>query len=150
MYREYIAHELKGKDLARISCIYMRALADHCLDVELWREYLKYLVRVGCEGVRMRVVGVEGSEGAMGFGWAWGAKLCGVVWCDVIVWVCASPYLGAVVVQDSSLKVRDTVLQAHRQAIRNCPWSVEVWVTYVRAMERLQCSHEEVVGEEGD
>ena len=45
MYKEYIAHELKGKDLARISCVYMRALADHCLDVELWREYLKYLVR---------------------------------------------------------------------------------------------------------
>ena len=51
VYREYIAHELKGKDLARISCIYMRALADHCLDVELWREYLKYLVRWGWEGV---------------------------------------------------------------------------------------------------
>ena len=52
VYREYIAHELKGKDLARISCIYMRALADHCLDVELWKEYLKYLVRVGEGGVR--------------------------------------------------------------------------------------------------
>ncbi|CAL1544489.1 unnamed protein product [Lymnaea stagnalis] len=42
-YQEYIAHELKTEDPARIQCIFERALKDNCLNAELWMQYTAYL-----------------------------------------------------------------------------------------------------------
>ena len=43
-----------------INTLYQRAVADHCLEVALWKEYLTYLVREGG--------GREGGEGGRGGG----------------------------------------------------------------------------------
>ncbi|CAK8690689.1 unnamed protein product [Clavelina lepadiformis] len=44
-YQACIAFEKKSNDPARIQCIYERAIADNCLNSELWVQYLTYLVR---------------------------------------------------------------------------------------------------------
>jgi len=43
VYKEYLKHELKEKDPARIQLLYERTLTDHCLDGTIWEEYLAYL-----------------------------------------------------------------------------------------------------------
>ena len=37
-------------------------------------------------------------------------------------------------------------MPGYKQAVRNCPWVVEFWTSYVRAQERLGIEHEETVG----
>ena len=47
-YRSYLGHVKKTKeDPMFINSLYQRAVADHCLDVELWKDYLTYLVSAG-------------------------------------------------------------------------------------------------------
>ena len=43
-YRKYIEFEKKSNDPARIQNIYERAVADNCLNAELWNDYITYLV----------------------------------------------------------------------------------------------------------
>ncbi|XP_028400531.1 squamous cell carcinoma antigen recognized by T-cells 3-like isoform X2 [Dendronephthya gigantea] len=42
-YRSYIAFEMKGGDLARVQCLYERAIVDNCLNYEFWIEYTSYM-----------------------------------------------------------------------------------------------------------
>ena len=43
-YKNYIEFELKNKDPTRIHVIYERAITDNCLNVDLWKDYIKWLV----------------------------------------------------------------------------------------------------------
>ncbi|NXX75168.1 SART3 protein, partial [Urocolius indicus] len=42
---------------------------------------------------------------------------------------------------DRQLKVKDLVLSAHDRAVRNCPWTVGLWIRYLLAMERHRVDH---------
>ena len=43
IYEKYIEYEKKSNDPARVQCIYERALAENCLNSQLWIAYLSYL-----------------------------------------------------------------------------------------------------------
>ncbi len=43
-------------------------------------------------------------------------------------------------------RVPSILLPAHKQAVRNCPWMVEFWCSYVRSQERVATDHEEIIG----
>ncbi|XP_050174557.1 squamous cell carcinoma antigen recognized by T-cells 3 [Myiozetetes cayanensis] len=42
---------------------------------------------------------------------------------------------------DRQLKVKELVLSAHDRAVRNCPWTVGLWIRYLLAMERHRVDH---------
>ena len=42
-YRSYIAYEKKENDLARVQCLYERAMVENCLNSEFWMEYTNYM-----------------------------------------------------------------------------------------------------------
>ncbi|NXL91801.1 SART3 protein, partial [Alectura lathami] len=42
---------------------------------------------------------------------------------------------------DRQLKVKELVLAAHDRAVRNCPWTVRLWIQYLLAMERHGVDH---------
>uniref|UniRef100_A0A8C9F0S1 Spliceosome associated factor 3, U4/U6 recycling protein n=1 Tax=Pavo cristatus TaxID=9049 RepID=A0A8C9F0S1_PAVCR len=42
---------------------------------------------------------------------------------------------------DRQLKVKELVLSAHDRAVRNCPWTVGLWIQYLLAMERHGVDH---------
>ncbi|NXI54337.1 SART3 protein, partial [Chloroceryle aenea] len=42
---------------------------------------------------------------------------------------------------DRQLKVKELVLAAHDRAVRNCPWTVGLWIRYLLAMERHRVDH---------
>lgn len=49
--------------------------------------------------------------------------------------------------QSSNFKmVAAVLLKGLKQAVRNCPWVVEFWVTLTRTQERLGEEHEEILG----
>ncbi len=43
-------------------------------------------------------------------------------------------------------KVGLVVVSGCKQSLRNCPWVVDFWTSYTRAMERAQTNHEEIIG----
>ncbi|NXF04122.1 SART3 protein, partial [Smithornis capensis] len=45
---------------------------------------------------------------------------------------------------DRQLKVKELVLSAHDRAVRNCPWTVGLWVRYLLAMERHRVDHSSI------
>ncbi|XP_022096230.1 LOW QUALITY PROTEIN: squamous cell carcinoma antigen recognized by T-cells 3-like [Acanthaster planci] len=85
VYQPYLEYERREGNPARIQCLYERALTDNCLQIELWKDYTKYL--------------------------------------------------------DSELKVKSVVLPVYARAVRNCPWSSELWIGYLVTMERYQEPH---------
>lgn len=48
--------------------------------------------------------------------------------------------------QDRQLKVRDMVLSTHERAVRNCPWTMGLWKSYLLALERHGADHHTVSG----
>lgn len=46
---------------------------------------------------------------------------------------------------ESNLKISSVSLPVYERAIRNCPWSVEIWGQYLRAMERYESPHQQLV-----
>ncbi|XP_030316655.1 squamous cell carcinoma antigen recognized by T-cells 3 isoform X1 [Calypte anna] len=42
---------------------------------------------------------------------------------------------------DRQLKVKELVLSAHDRAVRNCPWTVGLWIRYLLALERHRVDH---------
>ena len=40
------------------------------------------------------------------------------------------------VAQDSELQIPEVSVQVYERAVRNCPWSSELWANYLRAAER--------------
>ncbi|NXP17534.1 SART3 protein, partial [Scytalopus superciliaris] len=45
---------------------------------------------------------------------------------------------------DRQLKVKELVLSAHERAVRNCPWTVGLWIRYLLAMERHRVDHSSI------
>ena len=45
------------------------------------------------------------------------------------------------------MKVKEIVLSAHHRSVRNCPWSAELWISLVRAIERMGSERDEVIGQ---
>ncbi|NWI51999.1 SART3 protein, partial [Calyptomena viridis] len=45
---------------------------------------------------------------------------------------------------DRQLKVKELVLSAHDRAVRNCPWTVGLWIRYLLAMERHRVDHSSI------
>ncbi|XP_064424274.1 squamous cell carcinoma antigen recognized by T-cells 3 [Latimeria chalumnae] len=45
---------------------------------------------------------------------------------------------------DRQLKIKDLVLSAHLRAVRNCPWTVGLWKSYLLALERHDADHQTV------
>ncbi|XP_057687252.1 squamous cell carcinoma antigen recognized by T-cells 3 [Corythoichthys intestinalis] len=45
---------------------------------------------------------------------------------------------------DRQLKIKDLVLSTHDRAVRNCPWTMSLWKSYLQAAERHGGSHQTV------
>nr|XP_046243347.1 squamous cell carcinoma antigen recognized by T-cells 3 [Scatophagus argus] len=43
---------------------------------------------------------------------------------------------------DRQLKIKDLVLSSHERAVRNCPWTMGLWKSYVLALERHGADHQ--------
>lgn len=48
--------------------------------------------------------------------------------------------------QDRQLKIKELVLSAHERAVRNCPWTMGLWKSYLLALERHGADHHTVSG----
>lgn len=48
--------------------------------------------------------------------------------------------------QDTKLKVDAVSIPCHERAVRNCPWSVDLWLSHLKALERSHQSHDRVKG----
>ena len=48
--------------------------------------------------------------------------------------------------QDMNIRVKEIVMSVYERAVRNCPWSADLWLGYVKAMERNRCTHNKVLG----
>uniref|UniRef100_A0A8C1D3I3 Spliceosome associated factor 3, U4/U6 recycling protein n=2 Tax=Cyprinus carpio TaxID=7962 RepID=A0A8C1D3I3_CYPCA len=54
------------------------------------------------------------------------------------LWIKYTMYL------DRQLKIKDLVLSAHERAVRNCPWTMGLWKSYLLALERHGADHQTV------
>ncbi|XP_026117265.1 squamous cell carcinoma antigen recognized by T-cells 3-like [Carassius auratus] len=54
------------------------------------------------------------------------------------LWIKYTAYL------DRQLKIKDLVLSAHERAVRNCPWTMGLWKSYLLALERHGADHQTV------
>uniref|UniRef100_G3P1Y7 Spliceosome associated factor 3, U4/U6 recycling protein n=1 Tax=Gasterosteus aculeatus TaxID=69293 RepID=G3P1Y7_GASAC len=45
---------------------------------------------------------------------------------------------------DRQLKIKDMVLSSHERAVRNCPWTMGLWRSYLLALERHGADHQTV------
>ncbi|XP_068594447.1 squamous cell carcinoma antigen recognized by T-cells 3 [Brachionichthys hirsutus] len=54
------------------------------------------------------------------------------------MWTKCTQYL------DRQLKVKDLVLSTHERGVRNCPWTMGLWKSYVLALERHGADHHTV------
>ncbi|KAK7172807.1 hypothetical protein R3I93_002818 [Phoxinus phoxinus] len=54
------------------------------------------------------------------------------------LWIKYNAYL------DRQLKIKDLVLSAHERAVRNCPWTMGLWKSYLLALERHGTDHQTV------
>lgn len=48
--------------------------------------------------------------------------------------------------KDRQLKIKDLVLSTHDRAVRNCPWTMGLWKSYLLALERHEADHQTVSG----
>jgi len=70
--------------------------------------------------------------------------VCGYA-CVICCW-----YVSAWQWQDSTLRSTDTLLPLYERAIRNCPWSVELWIGQLQALEHCGRLHHQIVGKYHD
>ncbi|TRY71315.1 hypothetical protein DNTS_002252 [Danionella cerebrum] len=54
------------------------------------------------------------------------------------LWIKYTTYL------DRQLKIKDVVISAHERAVRNCPWTMCLWKSYLLALERHGADHQTV------
>lgn len=54
------------------------------------------------------------------------------------LWIKYTTYL------DRQLKIKELVLSAHERAVRNCPWTMGLWKSYLLALERHGADHQTV------
>ncbi|KAF3850836.1 hypothetical protein F7725_012608 [Dissostichus mawsoni] len=45
------------------------------------------------------------------------------------------------ILRDRQLKFKDLVLSSHERAVRNCPWTMGLWKSYLLALERYDADH---------
>lgn len=45
---------------------------------------------------------------------------------------------------DQVIKIRDMSIPVYERAVRNCPWCLQLWVGYVRALEQYEEPHEKI------
>ncbi|GFQ70924.1 squamous cell carcinoma antigen recognized by T-cells 3 [Trichonephila clavata] len=45
---------------------------------------------------------------------------------------------------DQVIKIRDMSIPVYERAVRNCPWCLQLWVAYVRALEHYEEPHEKI------
>uniref|UniRef100_A0A131YJD3 Rna binding protein sart3 rrm superfamily n=1 Tax=Rhipicephalus appendiculatus TaxID=34631 RepID=A0A131YJD3_RHIAP len=45
---------------------------------------------------------------------------------------------------DNQLKVESVSLPCHERSVRNCPWSANLWASYLKALERSHAEHSKV------
>ena len=58
-----------------------------------------------------------------------------------------SRYICLVVLhKEKNAQSDDVTLSVYRRSIRNCPWSVELWVGLLRTLEMVGTSHEQIRG----
>jgi len=48
--------------------------------------------------------------------------------------------------EDSTLKSTDRLVPLYERAIRNCPWSVDLWIGHLQALECSHRRHDVIVG----
>lgn len=48
--------------------------------------------------------------------------------------------------QNRQLKIKGMVLSSHERAVRNCPWTMGLWKSYLQALERHGADHQTVSG----
>ena len=46
------------------------------------------------------------------------------------------------------MKSAETLLPLYERATRNCPWSVELWIGHLQALEHCNQPHDRVAGED--
>ena len=44
------------------------------------------------------------------------------------------------------LKIPNLILPAYERAVSNCPWAVDLWICFAKALERLNQPHETIKG----
>ncbi|XP_070759995.1 squamous cell carcinoma antigen recognized by T-cells 3 [Enoplosus armatus] len=54
------------------------------------------------------------------------------------MWAKCTTYL------DRQLRIKDLVLSTHERAVRNCPWTMGLWKSYLQALERHGADHHTV------
>lgn len=136
-YQTYIDFEQKEGDPARIQITFERTLAENCLVPDMWAKYTTYLVSAArCEWVllgnglvpRMNPRPLRGRTSLLLLVTRDGASLP---------------------LQDRQLKIKELVLSAHERAVRNCPWTMGLWKSYLLALERHGADHHTVSGTTG-
>lgn len=48
--------------------------------------------------------------------------------------------------QDRQLKIKELVVSCHERAVRNCPWTMGLWKSYLLALERHCAEHHIISG----
>jgi hypothetical protein len=51
-----------------------------------------------------------------------------------------------VFVQDTRLRVGSVAIRVYERSVRNCPWCVDLWLGYGRALERHDHEHDQIKG----
>ncbi|KAL1414624.1 hypothetical protein MTO96_007297 [Rhipicephalus appendiculatus] len=65
-----------------------------------------------------------------------------VPWHNTAWWLtCGSGYMAYL---DNQLKVESVSLPCHERSVRNCPWSANLWASYLKALERSHAEHSKV------
>ncbi|KAF8792047.1 squamous cell carcinoma antigen recognized by T-cells 3-like [Argiope bruennichi] len=55
------------------------------------------------------------------------------------LWLDYTKYMNQVI------KIKEMALPVHERSVRNLPWCVQLWISYVRSLERYEEPHEEVI-----
>lgn len=137
-FQNYIDFEQKEGDPARIQITFERTLAENCLVPDMWAKYTTYLVSVArCELVLLGNGPLPRMDSRL---------LCSGVG-FLLVATCDRAFL---TLQDRQLKIKELVLSAHERAVRNCPWTMGLWKSYLVALERHGADHHTVSGTTGE
>ncbi|XP_071945304.1 squamous cell carcinoma antigen recognized by T-cells 3-like [Antedon mediterranea] len=138
-YENYIrALQSKG-DIKRLQCIYERALVENCLNASLWQAYTKAMDE------DYRVNHAKELKDDENVFYRYHQPLGGKEEMMTDVESLQKPERD-VVNKEKNQNDCQSLLNIHKRAVRNCPWSAELWIGYMRAMERLKQPHTDILG----
>lgn len=131
-YQAYIDFELKEGDPARIQITFERALSENCLVPDMWAKYTTYLVSCWSHTHTHTPRLMYKTLLFISFFFQTVLTIFNYFsFCDR---------------QDRQLKFKDLVLSTHERAVRNCPWTMGLWKSYLLALERHGADHQTVSG----